>query len=124
MAKDAKGWNEGYWTQTEARRALDAWEASGLSVRAFALREGLLPQRLYRWAKHLGRRPESRGPRGPVARFVPAVVKVATVVERAPRARVVVRCGARAVMELADASAVSPAWVAAVMAELERASCS
>jgi transposase-like protein len=39
------------WTIDEARAALEAQSASGLSVRAFALREGLDAQRLFRWRR-------------------------------------------------------------------------
>ena len=41
------------WTMAEARAALEACTASGLSVRAFALREGLDVQRLFRWRRRL-----------------------------------------------------------------------
>jgi transposase-like protein len=37
------------WTVEEARAALEAHSASGLSVCAFARREGLDAQRLFRW---------------------------------------------------------------------------
>jgi len=41
------------WTAVEARAALDACAASGLSPRAFARREGLDPQRLCAWRRKL-----------------------------------------------------------------------
>jgi hypothetical protein len=40
-------------TEKEARTALAAQSASGLSVRAFAQREGLDAQRLFRWRHRL-----------------------------------------------------------------------
>jgi transposase len=43
------------WTEEEARAALAALAASGLSIREFASREGLDPQRLYTWRRKLGR---------------------------------------------------------------------
>lgn len=42
------------WTETEARAALTALDASGLSPGAFAAREGLDPQRLRAWRHKLG----------------------------------------------------------------------
>jgi transposase len=42
------------WTEGEARAALGALAASGLSIRGFASREGLETQRLYRWHRKLG----------------------------------------------------------------------
>lgn len=42
------------WTEDDARTVLAAQEASGLSVTAFAAREGLDPQRLYFWRRRLG----------------------------------------------------------------------
>lgn len=41
------------WTETEARDALAALDASGLSTAAFAVREGLDVQRLYWWRRRL-----------------------------------------------------------------------
>lgn len=41
------------WTEEEARAALAALAASGLTMRAFALREGLDVQRLYAWRRKL-----------------------------------------------------------------------
>lgn len=41
------------WTETEARAALAAQRSSGLSIKAFAVREGLDPQRLYTWNSRL-----------------------------------------------------------------------
>ena len=41
------------WTESEARAALSALDASSLSVIAFAQREGLDAQRLYSWRRKL-----------------------------------------------------------------------
>jgi len=49
------------WTVEVARAALSALAASGLSVAAFAAREGLDAQRLYGWRRRLGP-PESVSP--------------------------------------------------------------
>lgn len=39
--------------ETEWRGRLEAWDASGLSLRAFALREGLTPHTMWLWKKRL-----------------------------------------------------------------------
>ena len=41
------------WTEEEARQALAAFDRSGLGIVAFAIREGLTPQRLGRWRRRL-----------------------------------------------------------------------
>lgn len=46
--------SEQRWTVEDAREALSAQQRSGLSVHAFARREGLDPQRLYFWRRRLG----------------------------------------------------------------------
>jgi hypothetical protein len=45
------------WTADDARGALSALASSGLSVPAFALREGLDPQRLYLWRRKFAGEP-------------------------------------------------------------------
>jgi transposase-like protein len=47
------------WTEDDARAVLDAHTESGLSVAAFAAREGLDPQRVYSWRRRLGRSVEA-----------------------------------------------------------------
>ncbi|QRN99906.1 transposase [Archangium violaceum] len=47
-----------YWSESEARAVLEAYETSGLSVAEFARRYGLGPQRL-RWWKKRRREEES-----------------------------------------------------------------
>ncbi|MBX3198270.1 MAG: hypothetical protein KF894_09005 [Labilithrix sp.] len=112
------------WTQAKARSVLEACAASGLSVRSFAEREGLEPHRLYRWSKRLGivvrarrRTREAQTTQAPA--FVPLVLK-----RGAARSAVVIRHGESTTLEIDDATGVSPAWVAAIMIELERAACS
>lgn len=41
------------WTVADGRSALTAWDASGISMLAFAKREGLDVHRLYRWRRRL-----------------------------------------------------------------------
>src|SRR5262245_39868754 len=45
----------GRWSIVDARAAIAAHAASGLSASAFAMREGLDVQRLYRWRRRLAR---------------------------------------------------------------------
>lgn len=45
------------WTAAEAREALSALERSGLSLAAFAAREGLDDQRLRLWRKRIAVKP-------------------------------------------------------------------
>jgi hypothetical protein len=113
------------WTHAKARSVLEACAASGLSMRAFAEREGLKARRLYRWSKQLGivgregRRRRSK-PTGSPA-FVPLVLKSAPI---ASRSEVVIRVGGLTTLEIDNVASVSPAWIAAIMLELERAACS
>lgn len=47
------------WTVDDARAVVAAYVASGLSARAFSLREGIDPQRLRRWNRAIGESPRS-----------------------------------------------------------------
>ena len=42
-----------YWNQAKAERELSAWRRSGLSMAAYAGREGMQVQRLRRWRRRL-----------------------------------------------------------------------
>lgn len=42
------------WTSKEAKKVLEAQVESGLTVNAFAVREGLSAPRLYRWRRQFG----------------------------------------------------------------------
>jgi transposase-like protein len=48
---------EGRWSPQDAEGVLDLMERSGLSVQRFAKREGLDPERLYRWRRKLREQP-------------------------------------------------------------------
>lgn len=52
------------WTAEQAGRVLRALEESGLSQRKFCEREGLIPERLRRWQRKLGRRRVGSRPSG------------------------------------------------------------
>ena len=45
------------WTAEDARSALAALDRSGLSIREFAVREGIDPQRLYWWRRRFASSP-------------------------------------------------------------------
>jgi transposase-like protein len=53
------------WSVAEARAVLSAQAASGLSVGAFARREGLDDERLYRWQRRLAREGKSEARAAP-----------------------------------------------------------
>jgi transposase-like protein len=67
------------WTPDDARAALTAYADSGLSVAAFAEREGLDPQRLYSWRRRFA------------SDTAPAFVEVKT--NAAERIEIVLRSG-------------------------------
>ena len=72
------------WTDGEGRAVLAAHAASGLSVAAFAAREGLDPQRVYSWRRRLGRSDD--------ATSVPAFIEIRPAA-RGEVVEIVLRCG-------------------------------
>ncbi len=101
------------WTEDEGRAALEAWRASGESLAAFARRERLDVQRLYWWKRRLGWH-------APLRSLAPLALVPATVIEAPAPASgplITIRLPNGLAIEVADAS---PAWVAAVAAELAR----
>jgi hypothetical protein len=123
-----------YWTETHARRLLEEWKRSGLSINAFARRERVRPRRLLWWKERLRKDlPTAEAPRAAqkeaavrgrksgIATFAPAVVKLAprVTLARATAAAVITTRSGRTI-EIADATRVPPAWVGAVVRELER----
>jgi hypothetical protein len=124
---ETRGREDGkHWTRAKARSVLEACATSGLSMRAFAEREGLEPRRLYRWSKRLGiavaDRRRRRAPQRTAPAFVPLVPKSDS--HAAKGSGAVIRHGASTTLEIENVANVSPAWVAAIMLELERAACS
>lgn len=71
------------WTEAEARDALAALEASGLSANAFALREGIDSQRLFWWRRRFASSKSARG----------SFVEVTTPTLEFARVEIVLRCG-------------------------------
>jgi hypothetical protein len=41
------------WSAEQARRVVDEWKQSGVTVAEFARKRGLVPERLYLWRKRL-----------------------------------------------------------------------
>ena len=61
------------WTPDEARRVLDDWRASGLSLAAYAQRRGVGYERLGRWKRRLARANAAAGAKAGAARSVIAL---------------------------------------------------
>lgn len=100
------------WTEEDARAALDAQARSGLTLRAFARREGLDPQRLRRWERQLGVATRSAAP--PKATFVELAPRAAAVV-----VEVVLRSGV--VLRVSDA--VDPVALRRLVSALDEGAC-
>ena len=96
------------WTASEARAALAAVRASGLSARAFAIREGLVAQRLYWWQQRLG----STRPA--------AAVSAPAFVELKPRGPDPVEVVLRSGRVLRVSPAIDPSSLARLVEALER----
>jgi hypothetical protein len=110
------GWRK--WTPTQAKEALKAWQASGLPLETYARQRGVSGQRLRWWRERLGDSHQS-APNGGEARLVPAVLVGAPVPMASPV--VTLHLPGGVALEVADATAVSPDWVAAVVGALARA---
>lgn len=67
------------WTEVEAQDALLAVESSGLTIAAFAEREGLVAERLYSWRRRLSDAPTP--PSTSTAQFVEIAATPARLVE-------------------------------------------
>ena len=109
------------WNERTARQVLEAWEASGESLREFARRMKLGQQRLSWWSKRLGGRQagvlSQAGPELPG--FVPVVVRPKRAVEALEQAAAVLRVeGAR--IELRELTSASAAWAATLLETLQR----
>lgn len=96
------------WNCSDAQSALSAVEASGLSIRAFARREGLDPQRLYHWRHRL------------VAKAGVALPTVADFVELRPRDHERVEIVLRSGRLLRVTETVDPSVLVRLVAALEQ----
>ena len=128
----------GHWTESQAKRMLEACAKSGLSDAEFSRREGIRVRRLQWWRDRLGlRRSEKRAgsPKAasssavtkptrqdaaPRTTFAPAVVRKGSRFLLGRGAAIVIETRAGARIEVVDVARVSPAWVAAVLRALER----
>jgi hypothetical protein len=99
-----------YWNEDEGRAVVEAWRESGEPAPAFARRHGLRPERLLYWGRRLA--PGRTAPTRSLA-LVPA-----TVIDEAA-APVTIRLPNGVGIE---APSATPAWIAAVIAELARSS--
>jgi transposase-like protein len=109
------------WRAAEARAALNALAESGLSVSAFAEREGLDEERLYRWRRRFARegKAEARIVTPPAT---PAIIELRAATSRSPRrvetepVEIVLVSG----VVLRVAETIDPARLARLVAALER----
>lgn len=107
------GWRQ--WKADEARRVVEAWQASGLPLATFARKRGLCAERVRWWRQRLG---DWRAPSEEASRLIPA-----TVTGFAPTAAgavLTVRAAGDVVVEVADVGAVPAAWLSALVRELAR----
>lgn len=112
------------WSADDAQRILDEWATSGESLRAFAQRRGLVPQRLWWWQKRLAGKRQRRvadsaatAP-APAPAFLPVTVRP---VEAEPvLATVETADGLR--IELRALDGASAAWIASLVRALGAAS--
>ena len=112
--------NDDYWTEAHAKRLLEAHEKSGLSLAAFARREGVRARRLQWWRDRLRAR-SSKAEVGPrPTTFAPAVVKRAPKVVLARGGAVSIATRSGITIEIAEPTRVAPSWIGAVIRELER----
>ena len=102
------------WTAAEARRVLKAWRASGLRLATFARKRGLCAERVRWWRQRLGDGP---APGEELLKLVPAVVT--GLLPSTANPALTVRAGDVEV-EIADVSAVPPAWVSALVSGIAR----
>lgn len=109
------------WRVIEARAALNALAASGLSVIAFAEQEGLDKERLYRWRRRFARERKAAA-RAVLPPATPAIIELRPTTSLSPR---------RAETELVEialvsgvvvrvAETIAPATLARLIAALER----
>lgn len=109
------------WRVPEARAALDALAASGLSVSAFAAQEGLDEERLYRWRRRFAR--ERKAETGAVTPPVtPPIIELRAATRPRPRQaepeRVEIVLGSGVVLRVAET--IDPARLARLVAALGR----
>ena len=97
------------WKIADARATLNAQVASGLSIEAFAKREGLDSDRLYRWRRRLAVENNTR-----VALPTPALIEVRSPARRAELVEIVLASG----VTLRVTEAIDPAALARLVVAL------
>jgi transposase-like protein len=105
------------WRAREARAALDAAAASGLSVSEFAEREGLVAERLYRWQRRFAGEPETEA-RAPTPPAAPAIIELRPTMRRDDAGSVEIVLVSGVVLRVAET--IDPDTVARLVAALER----
>jgi len=108
-----RSWKQ--WKPEQARRELEAWRSSGLTLSEYAERRGVTTTRLSWWRARLG---ESSQPVSEM-RLVPVTVMPAP--KAASWGAVTVRLPGDVTLEVADVSVVPADWIAAVAWKLSRA---
>lgn len=101
------------WKVADARAALNELTASGLSVSAFARREGIDDDRLYRWRRRFGGKSKRRGVAAPPAP-TPALIELRLPAQRAQPVEIVLASG----VTLRVAETIDPAVLARLITVL------
>lgn len=110
-----------HWTEAHARRLLDAHEKSGLSLAAFARREGVRARRLQWWRDRLAVTQTAKPASAPrTAAFAAVIAKKAPKVVLSRAATLVIATRSGETIEVIDVVRVRPTWVATLVRELER----
>lgn len=105
------------WSAADARAALSALASSGMSVGAFAEREGLDAERLYRWRRRFAREHKAAA-RAAAPPTAPALIELRPT--RSPRRAepVEIVLGSGVILRVAET--IDPAALARLVAALER----
>jgi hypothetical protein len=96
-----------HWSEADARSAIAASEASGLSLKAFACRHGLSEKRLYWWRDRIG---EVVPAKSTEASLVPVTVTRSPFVSLGSSSISIAVDDVQ--IEVADTTAVAASWVA------------
>jgi hypothetical protein len=107
------------WEMADAREALAAQAASGLTDNVFAEQHGFSGQRLRQWRKRLGlKRPHRGGRERPATTLIPMVVRQARESSSdALTGGVVMRLG-RLTIEVHEPTSVDASWLARLVVEI------
>ena len=110
-----------YWNEAEARRVLDAWDASGESGAAFARCLGIDAQRLYWWRRRIGRRSTTSSSVTTTSpAFIPVVIGAGDG-NGEGAAALVVDAGGGVRIEVRQVDGATARWVAMLLAAIHGA---